>query len=90
MQSLCIPARSVPDHWAECQADAVIIASELIPALCEGSLSYADVRLAIAGMHECHVVALVLELASEMAMRGLTPADMRHVTLAHAIDRAVL
>lgn len=89
MQAPCFSAPIHSDHWDACVADAVVIAGDLIPGLITNTLSYEDIRRVITGVHACHVMALALQLANEMANRGLSRDDVRQYMLIADVVRAM-
>lgn len=77
MTPICLDPSFDPDHLASCARDVDAIAGELLPLVLADDLAITDLRAAIAGFHECHVLALVMELSGMFAASGYTVDSVR-------------
>ena len=89
MSALCDSTRVDIAHWDECVADAIIIAGSLIPGLVANTITHTEIRNAVAGLHQCHVMALAMQLAHEFARRGLSERDCRQYMLWADVERVM-
>lgn len=74
------------DHWRRVYADVITAAGELIAGMADGGPALHDLQRAVSDFHECHVMALVSQLASEYHQFGLTLASVRQDLLARDVD----
>lgn len=89
MTPICRHPQFDQEHMSACQRDVTAQAGELLPLLHAGTLKLADVRGATNGFHECHTVALLLELVGMFDHAQWTVTDVRtwlaHIALADVV-----
>ena len=89
MESICRRHGVDDSHWRNCLADVCTVAADLIPFTGPDQLTLGDLRARVIDFHDCHVAALVYQLACELADHGHTPDTIRHQLLVWDVTDAM-
>lgn len=86
MQTACVRHGFDVDHWNHCVADVITVAADIIPAVWINGVNLRLMRESIKDFHECHVMALLSQLAVELAAAEHTPFTLRCLILEREIS----